>query len=348
MRVLLVTNGLGFGGAERIVEALAIDLTAAGDQVEVVATTRGGPIADRLLAGGIPVAILDLRSRFDVGLPLRLLRIADRFRPDVVHSHLAVSDLAVALAFWGRGPRLYSTAHNSGVELDPVKRGLWHLALRRFRRVMPVGPQVAAALPAGLPITIVEPSLVDPGAPRLSRAEARQRLGLPPDGPVVLAIGRLVGVKGFDVLAAARRQLPAQVTVAVIGEGPLRPELMQAGLTLLGSHADAESLLPAADVVVSSSRSEGLPQVILHALSLGLPVVATAVGGTLALIRSEENGLLVPSEDPTALAEALRRVLADPGLAAKFGNTARAELAEGPRTRAKMVAKVRAIYEGRG
>ncbi|MBK6685196.1 MAG: glycosyltransferase [Deltaproteobacteria bacterium] len=347
MRVLLVTNGLGFGGAERIVEALAVDLHAAGDQVQSVATTRGGPIGDRLLARGIPVEILNLRSRLDVTLPLRLRRIADHFRPDVVHSHLAVSDLAVALAFPGRGPRLISTVHNSGVELDPVKRALWHLALRRFAQVLPVGPQVAAALPSGLPITIVEPSLVDPGAPRLDRAEARRRLGLPLDGPVVLAIGRLVEVKGFDVLAAARRQLPSQVTVAVIGEGPLRPALMQAGLTLLGSHPDAESLLPAADVVVSSSRSEGLPQVILAALALGLPVVATAVGGTVALIRSEENGLLVKSENPTALAAALHRVLFDPILAAKLGQAAQTELSHSPRTRAKMVAKVRAIYEGR-
>lgn len=344
MRTLLVTNGLGYGGAERIVEVLATDLSAQGDPVQVVATTRGGPIAERLVTQGVQVEILHLSSRLDVGLLARLHRVVQRFRPEVVHSHLAVSDLATALVPLAPGVRRISTAHNSGIELDPLKRWLWHQALRRFDRVLAVSPAVAAALPPGLPIQVVEPSLVDPEAPAMARSAARAHLGLDPSRPVVLAIGRLVPVKGFDVLAQAATTLPPGTQVVVIGEGPERPHLEAAGLRLLGAHPNAEGLLAAADVVVSSSRSEGLPQVLLAALAAGRPVVATAVGGTPSLVRSGENGLLVPAEDPRALAQAIARLLADPAEAQALGQAAKDRVRAEGRTRQKMVAAVRAAY----
>lgn len=338
MRVLLLTNGLRFGGAERIVEALAEDLSAAGDAVEVVATTRGGAIADRLRGRGIPVTVLGLRNPLDATLPWRFGQILRRFRPDVVHSHLAVSDIVSALTP-GPGARL-ATVHNPGVELGWTKRRLWRRALRRMDHVTAVSAAAAAGLPGRA--EILHPSLLRLDRSLPDRPEARRRLGLPIAGRLVLGLGRLARVKGFDLLARVAPHLDA--TVAVIGEGPARGELAGGPLWLLGARADAATLLCAADVFVLPSRSEGFPQAALEAMAAGVPVVATAVGGTPELVRHRETGWLVPREDGAALQAALNRLLAAPEEASALARAARRAIAERGLTRADMVARHRDVY----
>lgn len=328
MRVLLVTNGLGYGGAERIVEAIALRLDAEHD-VHVVATTRGGPIRDNLRAHGVHVSVLSIRSRFDIAVPLKIARVARRFRPDVVHSHLAVADIATALARPLLGAPIVSTVHNPGVELDRFKRTLWHRALRAFDRVTAVSEAVRAPLLAtGLDPIVQPPSLVDPDAPLPSRAEARRALDLPPDAFVALGVGRLAPIKGFDVLAAARPHLEKEAILAVIGEGPERSKL--AGLRLFGAREDARRLLVAADVVVCPSRSEGFPQVPLQAMAARLPVIGSRVQGMPEVVVDGVTGLLVPPDEPVALARAIDAIARDPALGRRLGEAGRARLvAEG-------------------
>ncbi|MCK6552305.1 glycosyltransferase [Myxococcota bacterium] len=346
MRVALVTNGLLFGGAERIVEALAVDLTARGDAVHVVATTRGGPIADALRARGIAVSILGITSPTDVRVALELSRILARFRPDVVHSHLLVADLVTALAHVrARKTPLVTTVHSAYVGLGKGRVALWRQVLRTFDRVLATSDAVRRTLPASLDVTVLRPSLAGDG-PRLGRAEARARLGLPADGVVVLGIGRLAHVKGFDVLAAAVPRLATRgVTVAVIGGGDDADALARAGgLVLLGPRDDAAELVGAADVVVCPSRSEGLPQVPLEAMAAAVPVVATAVGGTPEVVVDGETGRLVPPEDPQALARAIDELAADPARARRIGAEGRARLDAEGLTRRAMVDRTRAVY----
>jgi len=337
MRILLVTNGLAYGGAERILEALAIDLTAAGETVRVVATTRDGPIGDALRAHQIKVDVLGLRSPIDARAVIKLTRLIGAFRPAIIHSHLAVADIAVALAPVGT-PRV-TTVHNSGIELDAIKRSAWHVALKRFDKVLPVGAHVGKALDPSLPIQVVHPSLI--AEKPLDRWAARARLGIPPEVPLVLAVGRLAPVKGFDILALARPLLTTPgARVAVIGEGPSPPQ----GLELLGPRDDAAEVIGAADVVVCPSRSEGFPQVPLQAMAAGVPVVATRVGGTPEIVADGVTGLLVPSEDPAALAGALDRLLGDRNLARALGEAGRRRLDEAGLLRARMIAAYRSVY----
>lgn len=122
------------------------------------------------------------------------------------------------------------------------------------------------------------------------------------DGPTVLAVGALVAHKGHDVLAEAARRLPG-VDIGVAGEGPLRPP----GLRLLGQREDIPALLAAARVFVMPSRSEGQGLAALEALSAGVPVVASAVGGLVEVVG--EHGILVEPGDPVALADGLARAL---------------------------------------
>ncbi len=153
--------------------------------------------------------------------------------------------------------------------------------------------------------------------------------------PVLLAVGRLTGQKGLDILLAAaagwqdRRPCPLLV---IAGDGPLAASLAAsaaaAGIAarFLGQRADVPALLAAADMLVLPSRWEGQPLLLQEALRAGIPIVASRVGGVPDLTGSD-GALLVPPEDPAQLAAAVRRVLDDPGLARRLGSAAAARAA---------------------
>lgn len=346
MRVLLVTNGLRYGGAERIVEALALALKERGDVVAAVATTRDGPLGDTLRAQGITVKVLGIRSPLDLRVVPAFVRAARRFEPEVIHSHLAVADIVVAMsAPLLPGVGLVTTVHNSGVELGRIKRALWHTALRRFDRILAVGEHVLESLPTGVAAEIVRPSLIELVRPS-SRDEARRALGVRAETPLVMAVGRLSEIKGFDVLAEAKPLIKTRgARVLVIGEGPEAPRLRGSGLELLGPKEEAAALLAAADVVVCPSRSEGFPQVPIHAMAASVPVIATRVGGTPEVVIHQHTGILVEREDPRALAEAIDALLQDPERARALGGAGLERLRAEGLTRTEMIERTRAAYE---
>jgi glycosyltransferase involved in cell wall biosynthesis len=156
---------------------------------------------------------------------------------------------------------------------------------------------------------------------------------------VVLAAGRLSPEKGFDLLAEAAADVcradPA-AGVALFGEGAERPRLearvrelgLASRFVMPGLRADLDALLPAADVVVLPSRTEGMPNVALEASAAGLPVVATAVGGTPEVVADGESGFLVPPEQPHALAAKLLELLRAPELRLSFGDAGRKRMRE--------------------
>ena len=344
MRVLLVTNGLEYGGAERLVQALALDLREAGDSVGVVATTRDGPIGQALRKAGIRVQMLGIRGPWDMRAAFRLAQIALRTGTELIHSHLAVSDItAYAARLLMPGIRLVSTVHNRGRRLPGARRALWHSALRRFDKLVAVSDDVGRALPGGSRLTVLRPSLVDPSASHPSRQQARRALGVADETRLIITVARLVPVKGIDVLAAAARDIDARVIV--IGDGPERNRLKNRGLELLGARDDIDHVLPAADVIALPSRSESFPQVALQAMAASRPVVASGVGGLLEIVHDGVTGLIVPPEDPKALASALTALLNDPARATAMGAQGRDRLLEQAWTRPGFVDRVRAVHE---
>jgi glycosyltransferase involved in cell wall biosynthesis len=165
------------------------------------------------------------------------------------------------------------------------------------------------------------------------RAQARARLGLDADAFVVAAVGRFVPVKGFDLLVAALPRLAAEVDAAqvlLVGDGPERAALQASAaalgvtgrLVLTGTTSDVATCMAAADVLATPSRNEGMGRVIVEAMALGVPVVGAAVGGIPGVVVDGECGLIVPAEDPEALADALARLGRDPLLRAKLGAAA--------------------------
>ena len=167
----------------------------------------------------------------------------------------------------------------------------------------------------------------------------RRELGLPEGVPVIGLVGRLDHWgKGHKELLEAMAPLMARhpVHALIVGGGRRMDEVrsLAAGLGLagavhfLGPRPDVPDLLNAMDIFVLPSYSEGLSLALLEAMAAGMPVIATAVGGTPEVVTDGDNGLLIPPRDAAALAEALERLLADPAWAQRLGANARAHVRE--------------------
>jgi glycosyltransferase involved in cell wall biosynthesis len=347
----MVVAELGSGGAETMVDDLARGLTAAGDDVTVA--SNGGWRADLLAADGFATLTVPLRSRDPRSLLRAVLAIRREVRRhpvDVVHAHNVRAALAARLGTLrpGRRPRLVCTVHG-------LADGDYEQAARLLGRwadlVVAVSIDVKDRLVgAGLDesrVRVVENATAAVQAP--DRAAARRELGLDPDRPVVLCLARLAAPKRHDLLVAAWAELPGDALLLVAGDGPGRADLARrvnaAGLaervTLLGDRRDVDRLLAASDALVLASDREGLPVSVLEAMSAGVPVVASAVGGLLTL--DPDAVELVAPGSAGALARAVSRVLDDPARGDAMRRAARA-LWEDRFTSAAMLAAYREIY----
>lgn len=305
LRVLHVLCDLSGGGAERLVLELA-RRAAADVRVEVAAVQDGGVLADDFAAAGVVVHRLGRRRGRPGGVALlRLCRLARGF--DVVHTHLWAGDA------WGRPaaalagvPVRVSTEHNVDRDEPPWKHHAKVATSRLVHRVVAVSAAVADYWrDRGVdPERLV---VIDNGVDR-ARFAAPWR-----GGGGLLAIGRLVRQKGFDVLIDAMAALPPTTRLDIVGDGPLRDTLTaRAGpnVRLLGRVDDLPERLATADVVVVPSRWEGFGLVAAEAMAAGAPVVASDVDGLRDVVG--DAGVLVPPADPRALAAAIAALLADP------------------------------------
>jgi glycosyltransferase involved in cell wall biosynthesis len=335
--VLLI--GTVSGGTARHVATLADGCRRAGIQVSVF----GPEPARRLFEAGTgftPAAMTDrLRPASDAAAIVNLRRRLRSGHPDVVHAHGLRSGAFAVLALLGlprrARPALVVTVHNGPPEgrLNQIVYGtLERICARRSDLVLAASADLTErmrALGAANARQFDVPA--GPPEPPSAAAVARARADIGADGrPVVLAVGRLARQKGFDVLIAAaarwRDRSPAPLTV-IAGGGPLAAELagqaeaLRADVVLLGERDDVPALLALADVFALPSRWEARALVVQEALRAGRPVVATRTGGTPGLT-GEDAAILVPPEDPDALAAAVSAVLDDPDRAARLRRAA--------------------------
>ena len=243
-------------------------------------------------------------------------------RPHVVHAHNVRATALARLALVSTQHRavLMPTLHG----VAPTDYGGASRVLRRAaRRVIACAPSVARSLEAaGFPgdriDVIINGAALHPAGPD-RQAALRASLALGP-GPLVVGVGRLVKQKNWPAFIDAADRLDGP-SFAIAGDGPLRQELVglarRAGnrVRFLGVVDDIAALMGLASCVVATSTWEGLPLTLLEALSLGVPVVATAVDGVTDIVPSTA-ALLVPPGDPAAVSEAILRVLTDRALAA--------------------------------
>ncbi|HYY44305.1 MAG TPA: glycosyltransferase, partial [Actinomycetota bacterium] len=174
---------------------------------------------------------------------------------------------------------------------------------------------------------------------------------LDPSARIVVTVARLVPQKALDVLLAAVALLPDDVHLAIVGDGRLRGELethaRASGIAprahFLGYKPDAADYVAAADVFCLSSVWEAVPLAAQEAVLLGVPVVATDVGGLRELVEDGTSGRLTAPKDPQALASALKEVLFDPRIARTYAHRALEDYVA-RFSRARMLQDLAAIY----
>jgi glycosyltransferase involved in cell wall biosynthesis len=358
LRVAFVL-GLATGGSARHVAGLAAGCRAAGLMVSVLGPA---PALAFLADAGIETIPLRISERprpvTDMVTLARLRAWLATGRPDVVHAHglragalaaLAIGGLA-ALVPGGRAPSrrrlpaLAVTVHNAPPASRAgrvIYRVLERICARRADLVLCASADLADRMRRRGAAEAEQFDVPPPEAGQPSPAEvatAQRDIGAG-GRPVVLAVGRLTRQKGLDVLIEAagrwRHRDPRPRTV-IVGDGPLAAALRaqasraQADVLLLGQRHDVPALLAIADVVVVPSRWEARALILQEAMRSGKPIVATSVGGTPDLVSGadpkaghEASALLVPPDDPVALAAAVTAVLDDPRLAARLGLAAR-------------------------
>jgi glycosyltransferase involved in cell wall biosynthesis len=339
LKVLHVHRIGGIGGSERHLLTLLPALAERGVDVSILGLDDPSRAPDPFYeALTVPFERLPAPRDADPRLALRMRRTVRG--ADVVHTHLVHADVYGALG----ARRLVSTKHND----DPFRAGAFRYVeralARRAARVITITQALARFQieRVGLPADKIE--VIHYGLDDLPAAwGTNPRDDVPNDVPLLLAVCRLEPQKGIDVAIRALREVP-DAHLVVLGEGPQRGELEALGaerVHLLGRVPDVAAWLQRADVLVHPVRWEGFGLALLEAMLASLPVVATNVSSIPEIVVDGETGLLVLPDDPSALAAAINRVLADPRDYGRRGRErARAEFSV-----ARMADRTLAVYE---
>jgi glycosyltransferase involved in cell wall biosynthesis len=353
-RVLHVAKAAGISGSENHLLLLLPALRERGFDVRFGMLHEGEPgaaeLADRLEANGVVVDRLRLPWAGDPRTLARLVRIAGGARPDILHTHLVHADFhGLAAGRLARVPVLVSTKHG----FNPFRSGR---AFAAADRAVARLADVHIAISAGLARYLAASEGFDPASFEVVHygIEAGAPPPPPPGEPRLAVVGRLIPIKGHEVLlralARAREQLP-NLTLEIAGDGPLEPELrasvarldLGAHVSFLGRVAPPAPVFERAEVVVVPSFGEGFGMVALEAMERGRAVVASEVGGLPEIVEDGRTGLLVPSGDAEALARAIVAVAGEPAHAAAMGAAGR-ERAYGHFSQERCTDRIEAIY----
>jgi glycosyltransferase involved in cell wall biosynthesis len=328
--VLFVTAALNVGGAERQWSLLIPKLRERGLEPSVLTLLHKGRFYEELAQSGVTIECAHMRSRTDLAGLNRAVRHGSGARL-VVSQSFAGHVVAHAIARRLRVPHI-------SIEHKPPSLPRRRHEYASLRRLTPRIPATVAVTRAQIPdlvdlgyrrerIRVIPngvPELVVRRPPDLLRRE----LGFDEHAFVAVLAARIMPQKQAHVFVEAVGRASAaneRIRGLVVGVGPELPRIEALALRtrgvvrLLGERADVVDLLAMADVVCLSSFAEALPMVLLEAMALAKPVVATDVGGVPDAVRHEKTGLLVPSNDPDQFAEALVRLAENGRLAAGFG-----------------------------
>ncbi len=353
LRVLHLEGGRELLGGGRQVAHLVAGLARRGME-NIVICPRGSRLAEAV-AGIAQIEPLPLRGDLDLATVWHVARFARQYRPDIVHVHSrrGVQWLGGIAARWNDFPVLYSRRTDA-----PEQPSVGRLKYALYDRVIAISSCIARQLrQVGVPeskLRLVLSGVDPPPLVAATRDELCREFDLPPDAIVIGSIGQLIRRKGHAVLlqavAAIRPRFP-RLHVLVFGRGPLEGQLrrqlaaldLQPVVQLVGFRSNVRHYLPAFDLVVHPALAEGLGVALLEAAAAGVPIVASATGGIVDLVKHEETGLLVQPGDAADLAAAIERMLLDPHLRSQCSNAARQLIAR-QFTHEQMVTGNLAVY----
>ncbi|HLA71760.1 MAG TPA: glycosyltransferase [Steroidobacteraceae bacterium] len=335
--IAYVVNALNPGGTERLVVDMSRAFAREFDLM-VICLDEPGAWGQALRAEGIAVHCVWRQPGMDLSMPRKLARLFRAAGTRIVHAHQCTPWFYAALARLRYGaPQLLLEEHGRFYpEVRNRKRAFVNRALIRplTHRFVAVSEDVRQRLESyeGLDAAqirviyngVTPPDEIDPAA----RTALRSRLGVAPGDFVVGTVGRFDSIKNLPMLVrsigAAIKQNP-QVRGLLVGDGPemarIHALIAELGLSerivLTGYRDDARQLAQCMDLFVLSSLSEGTSMALLEAMSAGVPVAVTAVGGNPEIVSSGETGWVVPSDDVGALSAALTDAMADAPLRAQ-------------------------------
>lgn len=347
MNIALCSVGTLFGGVERHILDLSRYLRRNGLGPKCIVLFRDGELARQLRDAGFEPRIVAGRHRYDSAQARELASIFRELEIDVVHAHGYKATVTCAIARRSAAFDLVITVHGEP-ESTPAQFIVWaksrlYAALERYftRRsaaaVCYVTREIAACHArshAGLTSRVVHNG-IDP----IDRGRLERPVELDPTRFNVGIVGRVSRVKGipFALRALAHPGVPAHTQLVVIGSGPMLDKLKRQAhsmglanrVSFLGFRVDIDKYLAHLDVLLMPSHHEGLPYTLLEAMALQRPIVASRVGGIAEVLREGESGLMVEVGDVEGIADALRRLAADPELRRALGSAAGAVQAEG-------------------
>ena len=332
-RLAFFLPGLYEGGAERIMLNLAKGVAARGFDVDLVLARAEGPYMEQIPG---TVRLVDLNAPRVLGSVPALIKYLRRERPTAMLSGMFANLIALLARRLGGLPRrLLVTEHNTLSSI--VKNSgdlLWHIYPKLAGWIYPLANQIIAVSndvandlthTANIPrelIQVVYNPIVTPDLHEKSAAEADHPWLKEGQPPVILSVGRLAEQKAFDVLIQAfslvRKNHPARLLI--LGEGENRPALeelvrergLAQDVSLMGFVQNPYPYMAHASLFVLPSRWDGLPTVLVEAMYLGMPIVATdCPGGSREILQDGQFGRLVPVDDPLALAGAIERSMND-------------------------------------
>jgi glycosyltransferase involved in cell wall biosynthesis len=365
-RVLYVVDHLKVGGAQTHLVELLTRLDRGRFLPAVCALKKHGDLVGTVQDLGVPVHDGGLGHTLagagGVRVVWRLARLLRAERVDLAHAYLFHPNVVTPVAARLAGTRAVVVSKRS---LDRYPGRGERLAVRLGNRLASrvlVNAEAIGRFVAGeegcptakmvlVPNGVSDETLGFTG----DRLAMRRQLGLLPDAPVAIALSRLAWKKGVRHLVEATPRLLEAVPnayVLIAGDGDLRDELATQARTLgvaervrfLGTRRDALDLLHAADVFVMPSVVEGMSNALLEAMAVGLPVVATEVGGMPEVVVDGETGLLVPPADPERLSAALAKLLLAPELGREMGSAGRRRIEQRYRVE-QMVRGVERLYD---
>jgi glycosyltransferase involved in cell wall biosynthesis len=342
LHIVYGLQSLDVGGLERIV----LDLTRVGrrrgHRVTVICLERPGALAAQVEAEGATVLSLNKPSGRTPWLRGKAEKVLTELAPDVLHTHSIG-------ALWYLGPvaraacqipvlhteHIDNVVKAKGWKAKLKMRLIWHKAGRFADRFCCVSDDVSRSavrwwtVPKSKIETVLNGIDTDRYSDKSTRAGIRAEYGIASGDKVVGTVGRLNEVKSQNLLLQAVAALGPEhsgVNILLVGDGPERQSLEKLANDLglrsrshfAGYQQNPERFLPAMDVFALTSRIEGLPLALLEAWAAGLPIVSSAVGGVPKVVSNGKNGLLFPNGDEVALAAALRKILADPKMAARM------------------------------
>lgn len=340
IRVLIVTDEMEVGGTQRQIVHMVLGLDRTHFEPTVLYFRNRSFFVDQLEQAGVRVLLVDKHARIDPGFVGRLRRSVGEGDYDVMHCFALTGELwgAVAQALLPRvrRPVLLTSIRNTYDWARPLHRTIKRWVMQRSWQVV-ANSQAGArsaeqsmTLPTEL-IRVIYNGVTVRQSPPQDATAVRGMLGIEPETPLVLFVGRIVAQKDVATLIRAMGRMDrTDAHLAIAGDGPLLAPLKELSASLgmtgqihfLGQRDDAAALMAAADMVVLPSLVEGLSNVILESMMSGRAVIASRTGGNVELVEHERTGLLFDVGDDAALAMNIGRLIDDPGLRDWLGRAA--------------------------